>query len=57
MHAFPEKKLWICYGLTHDCICLDMGFETLKLKFRELEVRPISLLILWISEGLTPAQS
>ena len=44
------------------CIWMIMEFETLSLKccalnLRELTVRPISVLRLWISEGLTQAES
>ena len=30
-------KCWIYYGLTHNYMYLDLGFETLKLNFCELK--------------------
>ena len=39
MHAFPEKTvvdlLWMVHCLTHNSMCLEMGFETLDFRPRE----------------------
>ena len=40
MHTLPEKNV----GFTMDVLMyLDMGFETLKLKFRELKLRELTV--------------
>ena len=29
MHTFPDEQWWMHYGLTHNSMYLEMGFETL----------------------------
>ena len=47
MHTFPDKiQLFFgCqyYGLTHDSMCLDMGFETLNLISCEFGLRELTV--------------